>query len=96
MKETGDKFLFSQEQNTVIAGNDVIAKGILYAAQANGLNVPGNISITGIGDFSSSESSFPSITTVRMRPNKVGVKAANVLLERINGAYEEIRSYIIL
>ena len=72
----------------IIAGNDVIAKGIIYAAQANGLNVPGDISITGIGDFSSSESSFPSITTVRMRPNKVGVKAANVLLERINGDRE--------
>ena len=72
----------------IIAGNDVIAKGIIYAAQANGLNVPDDISITGIGDFSSSESSFPSITTVRMRPNKVGVKAANVLLERINGDRE--------
>ena len=52
---------------------------MIYAAQSRGLNVPNDISITGIGDFSSSESSFPSITTVRMRPNEVGKKAASVL-----------------
>ena len=61
---------------------------MIYAAQSRGLNVPNDISITGIGDFSSSESSFPSITTVRMRPNEVGKKAASVLLERINGDRE--------
>ena len=72
----------------IIAGNDVIARGMIYAAQSRGLNVPNDISITGIGDFSSSESSFPSITTVRMRPNEVGKKAASVLLERINGDRE--------
>ena len=72
----------------IIAGNDVIAIGIIYAAQAYGMNVPKDISITGIGDFSSSESSFPSITTIRMRPNKVGKKAASVLIDRINGDRE--------
>lgn len=72
----------------VITGNDVIAQGFIYAAQAKGLNVPNDISVTGIGDFSSSASSFPSITTVRMRPKKVGTKAALVLLDRINGDRE--------
>ena len=72
----------------IIAGNDVIARGIIYAAQSYGMNVPKDISITGIGDFSSSESSFPSITTIRMRPNKVGKKAASVLIDRINGDRE--------
>jgi len=56
--------------------------------QLYGMNVPKDISITGIGDFSSSESSFPSITTIRMRPNKVGKKAASVLIDRINGDRE--------
>lgn len=72
----------------IIAGNDVIARGIIYAAQAYGLNVPLDLSVTGIGDFSSSESSYPSITTIRMRPNKVGKKAASVLIDRINGDRE--------
>ena len=69
----------------IIAGNDVIAQGIIYAVQAKGLHVPNDISVTGIGDFSGSAAAFPSISTVRMRPNKVGKTAASVLLERING-----------
>jgi LacI family transcriptional regulator len=69
----------------IIAGNDVIAQGVIYAVQAKGLKVPNDISVTGIGDFSGSASAFPSLTTVRMRPNKVGGIAAAVLLERING-----------
>lgn len=71
----------------VVAGNDVIAQGVIYAAQAKGLNVPNDVSVTGIGDFSGSASAYPSLTTVRMRPNKVGTTAASLLLERINGKH---------
>jgi LacI family transcriptional regulator len=69
----------------IVAGNDVIAQGVICAVQAMGLNVPNDVSVTGIGDFSGSAASFPSLTTVRMRPNKVGKTAALLLLERING-----------
>lgn len=75
----------SPRPTAIIAGNDVIAQGVIYAAQANGLRVPDDISVTGIGDFSGSAASYPSLTTVRMRPNKVGTTAASLLLERING-----------
>lgn len=71
----------------VVAGNDVIAQGVIYAAQAKGLNVPNDVSVTGIGDFSGSAAAYPSLTTVRMRPNKVGTIAASLLLERINGEH---------
>lgn len=82
--------LFEMEQlpTAVIAGNDVIAQGVIYAAQAKGLNVPKDVSVTGIGDFSGSASAYPSLTTVRMRPNKVGKTAASLLLERINGEHD--------
>ncbi len=44
-------------------GNDVIAQGVIYAAQSLGLNVPADISVTGIGDFSGS--------TIRVRLNDI-------------------------
>ncbi len=81
-------FEMQPRPTAVIAGNDVIAQGVIYAAQAKGLDVPNDVSVTGIGDFSGSASAFPSVTTVRMRPNKVGKIAASLLLERINGEDE--------
>ena len=67
----------------IIAGNDVIARGALFEAQAGGLRVPHDVSIAGIGDFSDSRDLVPSLTTVRLRSNKIGAGAADLLLDRI-------------
>jgi LacI family transcriptional regulator len=69
----------------IIAGNDVIAQGVVYAAQALGLTVPDHISVAGIGDFSGSAHLLPSLTTIRLRSNKVGQTAGLILDRLING-----------
>jgi len=68
----------------IIAGNDVIAQGVIYAAQSLGLNVPADISVAGIGDFSGSAHLLPSLTTIKLRSNKVGQTAAMILDKLIN------------
>lgn len=68
----------------MIGGNDVIAHGLIYAARALGLEVPTDVSIGGIGDFSGSEDTYPSLTTVRLRSNKIGQIAAENLIRQIN------------
>lgn len=73
-----------------IAGNDVIAQGVIYAAQALGLNVPDQLSVAGIGDFSGSAHMMPSLSTIRLRSNLVGKTAGQILDRLING--DEIKS----
>lgn len=70
--------------SAIICGNDVIAQGVISAALSLGLNVPNDVSVAGIGDFSGSKDYFPSITTVRLRSNEIGRKAALVLIDGLN------------
>lgn len=74
-----------ERPTAMICGNDVIAHGAIYAAQAMGLQVPKDLSVSGIGDFSGSADLFPSVTTVRLRSNRIGTKAADELISIING-----------
>ncbi len=81
--------LSSEDKPTaIIAGNDVIAQGVIYAAQALGFKVPNRISVAGIGDFSGSAHLLPSLTTIRLRSNKVGQTAGMILDKLINGDQE--------
>lgn len=67
----------------IIAGNDIIAQGCIYAAQSLGMKVPQDISVSGIGDFAGSADLEPGLTTVRLRPNTVGRVAAKLLASQI-------------
>jgi LacI family transcriptional regulator len=69
----------------LIAGNDVIAQGAIFAAAEAGLAVPADLSITGIGDFAGSAEIVPALTTVQVQSNEIGRKAANILDELISG-----------
>ncbi|MCP5087401.1 MAG: substrate-binding domain-containing protein [Rhodobacteraceae bacterium] len=69
----------------LICGNDVIAQGSIYEAQALGMKIPQDVAVAGIGDFSGSGEIYPSLTTVRLRANKIGIEAAQLLVGVING-----------
>jgi len=73
-------FLTDNKPTAVICGNDIIAHGVIYAAQSLGLNVPGDLSIVGIGDFGGSEHLEPGLTTVRLPARRIGIQAADTLL----------------
>ena len=60
----------------IICGNDVLAWGALHALVRNGVDVPGEITVTGIGDFKGSKDFEPSLTTVRIPAKTIGAKAA--------------------
>jgi len=68
----------------VLAGNDVIAQGALFAAYAAGLTVPRDLSIVGIGDFRGSSAFEPGLTTVRIPAQQIGERAADALADMID------------
>lgn len=63
----------------LICGNDVLATGALYGAQAAGVAVPEALSITGIGDFKGSSEIEPPLTTVRLPARQIGQEAGQLL-----------------
>ncbi|MEM7240098.1 MAG: substrate-binding domain-containing protein, partial [Pseudomonadota bacterium] len=69
--------------SALICGNDIIAQGALFAAQRRGLDVPGDLSIVGIGDFPGSADLEPGLTTVRIPAHRIGRAAGVYLAEAI-------------
>ena len=69
----------------VICGSDPFAYGALFECQDLGLQVPGDISITGFDDMSLSASLAPGLTTVRTPRKEMGTLAGRYLLSVLDG-----------
>ena len=74
-------FIMNDRPTAVVCGNDVIAHGVIYAAQQLNIKLPYELSVVGIGDFAGSADIVPSLTTVRLPANRIGQVAADALVE---------------
>jgi LacI family transcriptional regulator len=64
----------------VLCGNDVFAAGALMAAHEMGLDVPGDVSVTGFDDIELAGIVRPGLTTVHVPHREMGRQAAQRLL----------------
>jgi LacI family transcriptional regulator len=83
--DTGDaafRALMAQRDRptAVMCGNDVLAVGALRAARALGLDVPGDVSITGFDDVEVAGLVEPPLTTVHVPHREMGRRAAEMLV----------------
>lgn len=76
--------------SAIVAGNDVLAFGVLREAQERGIEVPRDMSITGIGDLDFASQLNPPLTTVRTPRNRMGRLAAEFLMEAAAGRGMEL------
>ena len=65
----------------VLCGNDVLALGALREAVRMGLDVPGDISITGFDDIEVAMLAEPALTTVHVPHREMGYRAARMLIQ---------------
>lgn len=70
----------------VLCGNDVLAAGALSRARALGIDVPGDVSVTGFDDIEIAEIVTPALTTVHVPHRNMGIGAAKLLVSMRNGA----------
>lgn len=64
----------------IVAGNDLIALGCYDALANRGLNVPGDVSVTGYNDVTFIDRVSPPLTTVAVPFREMGAAAARMLL----------------
>lgn len=69
----------------VLAMSDMVAIGVLGAAAATGLNVPGDLSVVGYDDLPMAAWTRPPLTTVRQPIAEKGRLAARLLIQRLQG-----------
>ena len=68
----------------VVAGNDLLATGIIAAAAERGRNCPADISVVGFNDMLLAGRLQPPLTTIRIPQYDVGARAAELLLAQVD------------
>ncbi|MEF9974827.1 MAG: substrate-binding domain-containing protein [Clostridia bacterium] len=87
--EAGNYFAKMQPLPTAICcANDQIALGLLCALHEKNIQVPRQISVTGMDDISYSRTSNPSLTSVTNDSRAFSREGVRMLFERIDGLYD--------
>jgi LacI family transcriptional regulator len=76
----------------VIAYNDLMAIGLLQAAQRANLAVPGDLSIIGFDNSFGSDFTTPGLTTIRQPLLQLGVEAVKVLLKTLGDTEADVEA----
>jgi len=74
-----------QHFEAVICTSDTLAQGVIMEAEAQGLQVPGDLSVMGFADLNFAAYNRPAITTVSVDKVKIGQQAATMLADKIEG-----------
>lgn len=80
----------------VFCFNDITALGAVRAICDAGLRVPQDISVIGFDDIITAAFSQPSLTTVKQPLRQMGLRAAQVLLDRIASPDQEWPAEIVM
>jgi DNA-binding LacI/PurR family transcriptional regulator len=77
------QLLLAHEPDAIFAFSDRMAVGVLRALRDAGRTVPGDVAVVGFDDLAPARASTPPLTTIRQEVEQAGVKAVQLLLERI-------------
>ena len=94
--EIGRTFLVRDGPPTaIIACNDLMALGVISAAQGLGLTVGRDVAVVGFDDVSLAAHSHPPLTTVRQPIYEIGQRVCHMLIRLIEGETLEERHVIL-
>ena len=80
---TKDLLLKNETPTAILAGNDIIALGVIQAIEEFGLKVPENISVIGFDDISYASLDKIQLTTVLQPKYKIGEMCFEILYQKI-------------
>jgi LacI family transcriptional regulator len=73
----------------LFAANDLMAIGAMIALREAGLRVPTDIAIAGFDDIPAAAVVNPPLTTMAQYPERLGIRASQMLFERLRGEAPE-------
>jgi len=71
--------------DAIFCSSDMLAMGVMNEAHAQGIRIPEQLGVIGLGDQYFSQNLYPALTTVRIDGSAIGSTAAHFILERIAG-----------
>lgn len=85
----------SPKITAIAAANDLLALGCYEALQERNLSCPKDLSITGYNDSAFVDLLRPPLTTVRIPQREIGIQAARLLVEKIEGRQAFVRDVVL-
>lgn len=83
------KHLLNQNIDAVFCASDFMAFGAIRAIREAGLRIPDDVAVAGFDDMPGTESHHPPLTTVRQPIGQLGTKAAQILIDILEGNIEQ-------
>lgn len=77
--------VIASDATAVLAFNDLVAMGLLGALTARGVDVPGEVSITGFDDIQFAQYTTPPLTTAAVPTPELGAQAWARMWDLLNG-----------
>lgn len=71
--------------DAIICSSDTLAQGAIMEAESQGLRVPDDFSVIGFADLNFAAHNRPAITTVSVEKWDLGIRAADMLADKIEG-----------
>ena len=79
----------------IACANDQTALGVLYTLAAHGVDVPGQVAVTGFDDIPVARHLRPQLTTVRQPIQDLGATAFEVLHSMISSGPPAVRDFVL-
>jgi DNA-binding LacI/PurR family transcriptional regulator len=79
----------------ILTVNDRVALGAYRAAEKAGMRIPDDISVAGFGFFETTSMFAPPLAVINQDPRKLGVTAANLLIDEIEGRAKGLSKILI-
>jgi LacI family transcriptional regulator len=79
----------------IFAYNDMMAFGSMQAIKEKGLRIPEDIELVGYDDIPFSSLISPSLTTIRLKKQDLGIESVELLLSRINGNRKKTKKIML-
>ncbi|MGN6819823.1 MAG: LacI family DNA-binding transcriptional regulator [Sphingomonas sp.] len=90
-----DLMALTPRPTALLCMNDEMAIGAIQALAAVGLDVPGDVAVTGFDDISFAAHSTPALTTVAQPADAMGAKACELLIDEIEGKEVEEKVHVL-
>ena len=79
----------------IVCANDQTALGVMYALAQHGIDVPGDVAVTGFDDIPVARHLRPQLTTIRQPIQELGATAFEVLRSMISNREPQARDIVL-
>ena len=79
----------------IFAYNDMMAFGVMQAIKEKGLRIPEDIGLVGYDDIPFSSLISPSLTTIRLNKQELGIESVKLLFSRMNGNRKKAKKIML-